>query len=85
MMAEVQPWPVKWLDPAPAIARRLEQVLGRTGEGLRGDGFALFTSGRAPPVTLLEVLERYGVPLLSKGLQPSAQVLSLTLRPAFLK
>lgn len=37
-MAEIAPWPVDWLDPAPAIARRLRDVLlasgATTGEGL---------------------------------------------------
>ena len=36
MMAELAPWPVTWLDPAPAIARRLVAVLeGRAVEAGR--------------------------------------------------
>ncbi len=27
------PWPVEWVDPAPAIARRVNQLLGLGGEG----------------------------------------------------
>jgi len=47
----VAPWPVDWLDPAPAIARRLCEVLGvdpgaRTGGTARGAVTALATSGR---------------------------------------
>jgi len=42
------PWPVRWLDPAPAIARRVIELVGpATGEthGIRAP--AVFTSGRA--------------------------------------
>jgi len=42
------PWPVRWLDPAPAIARRVIELVGpATGEthGIRA--LAVFTSGRA--------------------------------------
>jgi len=51
-MAAVAPWPVEWLDPAPAIARRLFSVLAERGHETTGDlagagrGTALFT-GRA--------------------------------------
>lgn len=43
------PWPVVWIDPAPAIARRLDHVLGERGLTRRagaGAGRYLFTSGR---------------------------------------
>ena len=45
----VAPWPVTWLDPAPAIARRVVQLLGearRPDAALDEDGaIALFTGG----------------------------------------
>ncbi len=61
------PWPVAWLDPAPAIARRTANVLAGLGFAV-GVGFArepgrmIFTSGKAPPA-LAPVLERYGLAL----------------------
>ncbi|MBV9346463.1 MAG: glutamate racemase [Pseudolabrys sp.] len=41
------PWPVDWIDPAPAIARRVVDLLGRA-ESSRGTTEAVFTSGRLP-------------------------------------
>jgi glutamate racemase len=32
LFADLAPWPVQWLDPAPAIARRLAAVLERASE-----------------------------------------------------
>jgi glutamate racemase len=75
VMAGLARWPVKWLDPAPAIARRLEQVLDGAWQAQKGAGFALFTSRQAPPKSLLEVLERHGVPLLGEA--PRAEPASL--------
>ena len=52
------PWPVTWLDPAPAIARRIANVLAERGHVVgvgakRGAGIIKFTSGRtAVRVTL---------------------------------
>jgi glutamate racemase len=60
LMAELAPWPVKWLDPAPAIARRVVTVL----EGTRvqsGKSIAFFTSGGKPPESLLAMLAANGL------------------------
>ena len=53
-MRKTAPWPVDWIDPAEAIARRalslLMEIDGKSGEqALRGEGpdLAVFTSGRA--------------------------------------
>jgi glutamate racemase len=44
------PWPVAFIDPAPAIARRVGDLLGPPPSPLRhGSSRAIFTSGRAPP------------------------------------
>ena len=55
------PWPVDWLDPAPAIARRVADLM-RTKP--RGSSPAppriVFTSGRAPPPALVAALSGYG-------------------------
>lgn len=62
---ELAPWPVTWIDPAPAIARRvdhvLQQDLGFAAAGRpRSDcAEALFT-GRAPGPTLAAALARRG-------------------------
>jgi hypothetical protein len=42
------PWPVTWIDPAPAIARRVASVAGEAAGG-SGRGSAYLTSGRAWP------------------------------------
>jgi glutamate racemase len=60
------PWPVVWIDPAPAIARRADHLLGerfafdaRQGEPPRR--YALFTSGAAPMGKLAAALAGYGL------------------------
>jgi glutamate racemase len=47
------PWPVDWIDPAPAIARRVGELLGlpRASHSPAPPRFA-FTSGRVPPPQL---------------------------------
>jgi glutamate racemase len=65
IMAELAPWTVTWLDPAPAIARRLVTVLEGQPAAGSGGGLALFTSGRAPSQALARLLGAHGVPLLS--------------------
>jgi glutamate racemase len=55
------PWPVDWVDPAPAIARR---VVDLVGPNLPGHAAApaqmLFTSGREPSIALATALKTYG-------------------------
>jgi glutamate racemase len=60
------PWPVSWIDPAPAIARRVDHVLVEQGFSRRVTservaGTAIFTSGRPQPAHLLATLGRYGL------------------------
>jgi glutamate racemase len=54
-LVRLAPWPVDWIDPAPAIARRVVNLLGRA-DGDAGDAGAemIFTSGR--PHTLSRTL-----------------------------
>jgi glutamate racemase len=61
LMAELAPWPVEWLDPAPAIARRLVTVLERRQPALGGTSFAVLTSGAAPPEPLAQLLAELGL------------------------
>jgi glutamate racemase len=56
------PWEVEWIDPGPAIARRVVQLLGPAAAGAkRGAGRAIFTSGRAPTAALAKVLAGFGL------------------------
>jgi glutamate racemase len=44
---ELAPWPVEWIDPAPAIARRVTSLLAEPrGIGDEADAKMMFTSGR---------------------------------------
>ncbi|MGQ0684606.1 glutamate racemase [Bradyrhizobium sp.] len=46
-LARLAPWPVDWIDPAPAIARRVVDLIGRPGDIFDGAGAEMiFTSGR---------------------------------------
>ena len=57
------PWPVEFVDPAPAIARRLDSLLGpaRRGAPAASIGAMMFTSGDAPQPDLQKALLRYGL------------------------
>ena len=54
-------WPVNWLDPAPAIARRASQLLGAARPAKGGPGRAYFTSGRRVSPTLARALADFGI------------------------
>jgi glutamate racemase len=57
-LRQLAPWPVNFLDPAPAIARRVGDLLGPAPPPARGGtARAIFTSGRAPTA----VLGRFGL------------------------
>ena len=54
-LAKLAPWPVDWIDPAPAIARRVVDLIGKPGDIFDGAGAEMiFTSGR--PHTLSQAL-----------------------------
>jgi glutamate racemase len=56
-LRQLSPWPVNFIDPAPAIARRVVDLLGPATSAKAGTARAIFTSGRAPR----GVLERFGI------------------------
>jgi glutamate racemase len=57
----VAPWPVEWLDPAPAIARRVADLLrDRPPSAATGTQAIEFTSGRTPPPALATMLATFG-------------------------
>jgi glutamate racemase len=56
------PWPVTWIDPAPAIARRVVDLIGPTaGTAPHTVARTIFTSGRAPAPALAKALEGFGL------------------------
>jgi glutamate racemase len=59
----LSPWPVGFVDPAQAIARRLDALIGaaRPGASTDRDGAAIFTSGDEPPPALQKTLRLYGL------------------------
>jgi glutamate racemase len=49
-LVALAPWPVAWIDPAPAIARRVADLLGpRSGDPSQASSTMIFTSGRKHP------------------------------------
>jgi glutamate racemase len=55
------PWPVDWLDPAPAIARRVANLLGELPSVSTRNSQAIeFTSGRTPSPALARALTSFG-------------------------
>ncbi len=57
-LRRLAPWPVRFLDPAPAIARRVVDLIGAAPLPQRaGSTRAIFTSGRMPAAAL----ERFGI------------------------
>jgi len=62
-LRRLAPWPVKFLDPAPAIARRVVDLLGPAPAPQHGGlTRAIFTSGRAPDAALAGFGIRSGHP-----------------------
>jgi glutamate racemase len=59
---QLAPWPVRWIDPAPAIARRVVDLIGPSAGGNAvGPAPAFFTSGRVPSSNLSAALTRFGL------------------------
>ena len=60
-MRKLAPWPVDWLDPAPAIARRVVDLLGPPkARNQPAPAQFSFTSGRAPTAALARTLAEFG-------------------------
>jgi glutamate racemase len=71
-LAALAPWPVAFVDPAPAIARRVDALLGeRRGTSRARPPFpVLFTSGRAPTPALRRALLSRGLGITSTAELP---------------
>jgi glutamate racemase len=50
-LVALAPWPVDWIDPAPAIARRVADLLGPGGDADDAGAEMIFTSGRRHALT----------------------------------
>ena len=66
-LKRLAPWPVAFVDPAPAIARRLDSLLTPAGIGRvkPPSQAAVFTSGSPPSPSLQKALLRYGLTFTS--------------------
>jgi glutamate racemase len=75
-LERLAPWPVAFVDPAPAIARRLDSLLvpARNWSTSRRTGAAVFTGGAEPRPGPQKALLRYGLkftPTAAIGLAPA--------------
>jgi len=59
-MQSIAPWRVTWLDPAEAIARRLEQVTNGRDFGVRTDEPVLLTSGHSADRATGQLFREFG-------------------------
>jgi glutamate racemase len=74
-LTALAPWPVTWIDPAPAIARRVVQLLGGPVVGHEAgedEALAVFTGGGAIPPALRQALRDKGLPLAAVEEMPLA-------------
>ena len=61
-LQRLAPWPVAFIDPAPAIARRVVDLLGPAeARAPSVAASAFFTSGRNLSAALLAALSRFGI------------------------
>ena len=61
-LARLAPWPVAFIDPAPAIARRVTDLIGPKASGETPIPARIaFTSGRPPSATLEVALKRFRI------------------------
>ncbi len=61
-------WPVTWIDPAPAIARRVTQLIGPPVPGHEADeneALAVFTGGRGITPAMRAALSAKGLPAVA--------------------
>lgn len=69
-LTQLAPWPVTWVDPAPAIARRTANILAERGFAVgvgaaQAQAHIIFTSGKKLPLPLVEALKEYGLTLVN--------------------
>jgi glutamate racemase len=72
-LRRLAPWPVMWIDPAPAIARRMLQLAGEPladGKSTDGESVAVFTGGAAVNAPLRGALAQRGLTAVSIEAMP---------------
>lgn len=71
-MERLAPWPVTFVDPAPAIARRVVQILGEAPFGATASpgGLAVFTGDGRMGAHLRGALAAYGLGEVETGICP---------------
>ena len=60
-LTRLSPWPVSFLDPAPAIARRVLDLVGPPEPHAPPPAQFAFTSGTPPSPALIAALARFGI------------------------
>jgi glutamate racemase len=69
-LERLAPWPVSFIDPAPAIARRVVELIGPRATSATPSATAsaeiTFTSGKAPSEALKATLARFGLVSISR-------------------
>ncbi len=78
-LRSLAPWPVTWIDPAPAIARRVVQILGAPSRQSGPDAsqsVAVFTGAGAISPRLGRALAGYGLGEIRRGACPLRTVAS---------
>jgi glutamate racemase len=60
-LTRLAPWPVNFMDPAPAIARRVLDLSGPPSASPPAPARIAFTSGAAPSAALAAALKRFGL------------------------
>jgi len=61
-LERLAPWPVTFVDPAPAIARRAADLSGPKADDAPGSpAHIVFTSNRSPSAALAAALARFGI------------------------
>jgi len=69
-LERLAPWPVNFIDPAPAIARRVVELIGppaaAAGTSTPASAEITFTSGKAPSEVLKATLARFGLVSISR-------------------
>ena len=69
-LERLAPWPVSFIDPAPAIARRVVELIGASDAAATTSTPAsaeiVFTSGKPPSEALKATLARFGLTCISR-------------------
>ncbi|PSC04315.1 glutamate racemase [Alsobacter soli] len=75
-LERLAPWPVTWIDPAPAIARRVVQLIGAPllAHESEDDATMVLTGGHGVTAALRQALEAFGLPRVEVEPMPLAGV-----------